>query len=151
MEKGESIEEAVKVAQKEGFAEADPKNDLEGWDAAAKISVLANALMGASITPLDVNRQGIMHVTIADAQKAVKAGKNLKLICRARKDGDRVLASVKLEEIERGHPFAPIRESGSILMIETDLLAPFIIAETDPTLYDTAYGVINDLMSLPNR
>ena len=150
MEKGESIEEAVKVAQKEGFAEADPKNDLEGWDAAAKIAVLANALMGASITPLDVDRQGITHVTVTDAQKAVNAGKNLKLICRARRHGESVQASVKLEEIERGHPFAPIRESGSILMIETDLLAPFIIAETDPTLYDTAYGVINDLMSLPS-
>jgi homoserine dehydrogenase len=150
MEKGESIEEAVKVAQQEGFAEADPRNDLEGWDAAAKISVLANALMGASITPLDVDRQGIMQVTVADAQRAVKAGKNLKLICSARKNGESVLARVRLEEIERGHPFAPIRESGSILMIETDLLAPFIIAETDPTLYDTAYGVINDLMSLPH-
>ncbi len=149
MEKGESIEEAVKVAQKEGFAEADPRNDLEGWDAAAKISVLANALMGASITPLDVDRQGIIHVTVADAQKAVHAGKNLKLICSARRNGEIVQASVKLEKIERGHPFAPIRESGSILMIETDLLAPFIIAETDPTLCDTAYGVINDLMSLP--
>lgn len=150
MEKGESIEEAVKVAQKEGFAEADPKNDLEGWDAAAKISVLANALMGASITPLDVDRQGIMHVTVADAQRAMNSGKHLKLICSARKDGEKVQARVRLEEIERGHPFAPIRESGSILMIETDLLAPFVIAETDPTLYDTAYGVINDLMSLPH-
>jgi homoserine dehydrogenase len=149
MEKGESIEEAVKVAQKEGFAEADPRNDLEGWDAAAKISVLANALMDASITPLDVDRQGITHVTVADAQNAVKSGKNLKLICSAWREGDRVQARVRLEEIERGHPFAPIRESGSILMIETDLLAPFVIAETDPTLYDTAYGVINDLMSLP--
>jgi homoserine dehydrogenase len=149
MEKGESIEEAVKIAQKEGFAEADPRNDLEGWDAAAKISVLANALMGASITPLEVDRDGIMNVTVADAQKAVQAGKNLKLICSARRKGESVLASVRLEEIERGHPFAPIRESGSVLMIETDLLAPFIIAETDPTLYDTAYGVINDLMSLP--
>jgi homoserine dehydrogenase len=149
MEKGESVEEAVKVAQKEGFAEADPRNDLEGWDAAAKISVLANALMSASITPLDVDRQGITHVTVADAQNAVKAGKNLKLICSAKRNGEGVKARVRLEEIERGHPFAPIRESGSILMIETDLLAPFVIAETDPTLYDTAYGVINDLMSLP--
>jgi homoserine dehydrogenase len=149
MEQGESIEEAVKVAQAEGFAEADPKNDLEGWDAAAKIAVLANALMGASITPLDVNRQGITHVTVADAQRAVKEGKNLKLICSAKRSGETVRAGVQLEAIERGHPFAPIRESGSILMIETDLLAPFVIMETDPTLYDTAYGVINDLMSLP--
>jgi homoserine dehydrogenase len=148
MEQGESPEEAVKTAQKEGFAEADPRHDLEGWDASAKIAVLANALMGASLTPYDVDRQGITHVSVADAQGAVNAGKHLKLICRAWREGDTVKAKVALEEIERGHPFAPIRDSGSILMIETDLLAPFVIAETDPTLSDTAFGVINDLMSL---
>jgi len=149
MEKGESIEEAVKVAQKEGFAEANPNNDLEGWDAAAKIAVLANALMGASLTPFDVDRQGITHVTVSEAQAAVKAGRSLKLICRAKREGGTVRASVKLEAIDRGHPFAPIHESGSIVMIETDLLAPFIIAETDPTLSDTAYGILNDLLTLP--
>jgi len=148
MEQGESLESAVKTAQKEGFAEADPRHDLEGWDAAAKITVLANALMGASLTPFDVDRQGITHVSVQDAQRAVQSGKNLKLICKAWREGETVRARVKLEEVERGHPFAPIRESGSILMIETDLLAPFVISETDPTLYDTAYGVINDLLSL---
>ena len=148
MEQGESLEEAVKTAQKEGFAEADPRHDLEGWDASAKITVLANALMGASLTPYEVDRQGITHVSVADAQEAVKAGRHLKLICKAWREGDTVKARVALEEIERGHPFAPIRESGSILMIETDLLAPFVITETDPTLSDTAFGVINDLMSL---
>jgi homoserine dehydrogenase len=148
MEQGESLEDAVKTAQAEGFAEADPLHDLEGWDASAKISVLANNLMGASLTPFDVDRQGITHVTVADAQAAVKEGKRLKLICKAWKDGESVKARVALEEVERGHPFAPIRESGSILMIETDLLAPFVITETDPTLSDTAFGVINDLISL---
>jgi homoserine dehydrogenase len=148
MEQGESLEDAVKTAQKEGFAEADPRHDLEGWDAAAKITVLANALMGASLTPFDVDRRGITHVSVQDAQRAVQAGKHLKLICRAWRDGSNVRTRVDLEEVEHGHPLAPIHESGSILMIETDLLAPFIITETDPTLYDTAYGVINDLLSL---
>ncbi len=148
MEQGESLEAAVTIAQKEGFAEADPRHDLEGWDASAKITVLANALMGASLTPYDVDRQGITHVSVADAQTAVKAGKHLKLICKAWREGEQVKTKVALEEIERGHPFAPIRESGSILMIETDLLAPFVITETEPTLSDTAFGVINDLMSL---
>jgi len=149
MELGESLDEAVKIAQREGFAEADPSHDLEGWDAAAKITVLANALMGASLTPYDVQRSGIMGVTVAETQQIRKQGKRLKLICKAWRENGTVLAKVGLESIEQGHPFAPLHESGSILMIETDLLAPFILAETDPTLYDTAYGVINDLMSLP--
>jgi len=148
MEQGESLEASVKVAQKEGFAEADPSHDLEGWDAAAKITVLANALMGASLTPFDVDRNGISLVTVEDAQKAIRSGKRLKLICKAWREDNTVKARVCLEEVEQGHPFAPIRESGSILMIETDLLAPFVITETDPTLRDTAYGVINDLLDL---
>ena len=148
MERGESLEAAVTIAQKEGFAEADPRHDIEGWDASAKIAVLANALMGASLSPYEVDRQGITHVSVDDAQAAVKAGKHLKLICRAWRESDTVKARVALEAIEQGHPFAPIRESGSILMIETDLLAPFVITETDPSLSDTAFGVINDLMSL---
>ncbi|MBM4161321.1 MAG: homoserine dehydrogenase [Ignavibacteria bacterium] len=148
MEQGESLESAVKTAQREGFAEADPRHDLEGWDAAAKITVLANALLGASMTPFDVDRQGITHVKVEDAQRAVKAGKHLKLICKAWSEGGTVRARVSLQEVEHGHPLAPIHESGSILMIESDLLAPFVITETDPTLCDTAYGVINDLLSV---
>ncbi|HAL57499.1 MAG TPA: homoserine dehydrogenase [Bacteroidetes bacterium] len=148
MEQGERLEDAVKTAQKEGFAEADPGHDLEGWDAAAKIAVLANTMMGATITPFDVDRQGITHLQVEDVQKVSKAGKHLKLICTAKREGAAVRARVALEEIPHGDPFAPVGESGSILSIETDLMAPIIITETDPTLSDTAYGVINDLLSL---
>ncbi len=148
LEHGGSIEEAVKIAQKEGFAEANPRYDLEGWDAAAKIAVLANALMDASVTPYDVDRQGILHITAKESQRAVREGKHLKPVCRAWREGSRVRTKVGIEEIPHGDPFAPAGETGSILSIETDLMAPIIITETDPPLYDTAYGVVNDLLCI---
>ena len=49
----------MKEAQRLGIAEADPRNDLEGWDAAVKGCALANALMGASVLPSRVRRRGI--------------------------------------------------------------------------------------------
>jgi len=63
LEQGESMASAVKTAQELGFAEADPALDIEGWDAAAKTAILANVFMGANITPLQVERQGISDLT----------------------------------------------------------------------------------------
>lgn len=148
LEKGEPFDEAVKIAQAEGFAEADPTNDIEGWDAAAKTAVLSNALMDANITPFDVNREGISGVTIEQAQSAVKKGNRLKLVCSAKYESNKLIASVKLQELSDSHPLAKIDLSGSILRIETDLMNPILIIEDNPDIYDTAYGVINDLLSI---
>ena len=56
MEEGLTASAAVKEAQRLGIAEADPRNDLDGWDAAVKGCALANALMGASVRPQQVRR-----------------------------------------------------------------------------------------------
>ena len=63
MEAGASFDEAVRGAQQIGIAEADPTTDVEGWDAAVKIVVLANVLMGADLRPADVDRKGITGLT----------------------------------------------------------------------------------------
>lgn len=148
MEEGQSLEGAVKEAQEIGVAEADPSHDLEGWDPAAKISVLANALMGATITPYDVDRTGITHLTVEDVRQASCSGKRLKLICRAWREAGMVKASVKVEEIPALHHYASVKGGGAVIRIETDLMGPILITQEDPTLYDTAYGVLSDLMTL---
>jgi homoserine dehydrogenase len=73
MERGVSLEDAVRTAQVEGFAEADPSHDLEGWDAAAKVTVLANTLLEAQQTPLDVEREGITGVTPARVPRVLRS------------------------------------------------------------------------------
>ena len=62
MEKGHKFNDSVIRAMKLGFAEADPSMDLEGWDAAVKTAVLSNVLLGADITPKDVERAGITQL-----------------------------------------------------------------------------------------
>jgi len=151
MERGVALESAVRTAQAEGFAEADPSHDLEGWDAAAKITVLANALLGASQTPFDVQREGITGVTPARVQEALRAGRRLKLVCRATREGNEVRTRCGLEEVAVDHPFATLSGNGSVLRIETDLMGPIVVAQEEPTLSDTAYGVLNDLLTLADE
>lgn len=151
MERGVALDAAVKTAQAEGFAEADPSHDLDGWDAAAKITVLANALMGASQTPFDVEREGITQVTPVRIAALSKAAKRLKLVCRAWRDGAWVRTRVGLEEVRLDHPFATMSGNGSVLRIETDLMGPIVIAQEEPTLSDTAYGVLNDLLAVAGQ
>lgn len=148
LEQGESMASAVKTAQELGFAEADPALDIEGWDAAAKTAILANVFMGANITPLQVERQGISDLTAGEAGRALKNGRCLKLICRAWEEKGAVRARVGVEEISLRHAFAAVSGKGAALRIETDMMAPFWIVQEDPGLNDTASGVLQDLLSV---
>jgi homoserine dehydrogenase len=151
MEQGVSGEEAVKIAQQQGFAESDPRNDLDGWDAAAKIAVLANILMDVSMTPFDVERESIFELDPAFVRKTAQENKHLKIVCSVVNNSDSVKASVKLQALSLDHPFSRVKGSGSIIRLETDLMGAILITQEAPTLNDTAYGVLNDLITIAGR
>jgi len=148
MEEGLSLPEAVELAQLQGFAEADPSLDLEGWDAAAKICVLANALMGAELDPSMVERRGIENVTDGELREAVARGQRLKLICRAARQDRNVSAKVDVETVPAGHPLWSVSGTGNALRISTDLMAPIVMVQDHPGVKDTVYGVLNDLITV---
>ncbi len=148
MERGGTIEDGIKQAQNAGIAEADPSMDVDGWDPAAKTAALANVLMDADVTPLDVEREGIRSVTPEAAQDAVRRGMRLKLICRGWTEGGKVRTRVKVEEVAANDIFALVSHFGSAIRIESDLMHPNIIVQECPDLIDTAYGVIGDLLAV---
>ena len=95
-----------------------------------------------------MERDGIRAVTPEMAQDAVKRGMRLKLLCRGWKDGNNVHASVRVEEVNRDDIFCLISHYGSAVRIESDLMHPNIIVQDCPDLLDTAYGVIEDLITI---
>ncbi len=151
MENGGTFAEGVRKAQEEGIAEADPTMDTDGWDPAAKTAAIVNVLMGGSITPLDVEREGIADITPEMAQDAVKRGKRLKLICRGELRDGTVKASVKVEEVERSDIFSMISHFGAAVRLESDLLNANTIVQEDPKLLDTAFGVIEDIITISQK
>jgi len=148
MERGLSLPEAVAKAQAMGIAEADPRADLEGWDAAVKLTALANVLMGAGITPERIQRQGIEGLTHAELASARSRGHRIKMVCEAAWTEGGVQGSVTMKELEPTHPFARLDGAGSMLRLHTDLLGRLVIAEEAPDLTTTAYGVLADLLEL---
>jgi homoserine dehydrogenase len=86
----------VKKAQDLGIAETDPSNDVDGWDAAVKVSALATVLMDIPVKPQDVQREGIRALTPEIVGAARIAGQPYKLICQAERNEDgQVTASVR--------------------------------------------------------
>jgi homoserine dehydrogenase len=151
MERGLSLPEAVKKAQAMGIAEADPSADLAGWDAAVKLTALANALMEADLTPERIDRHSIEHITMEELVSALSRGRRIKMVCEAERVDGTVRGSVTIHELPREHPFARMEGAGSVLRLHTDLLGKLVIAEDEPDLSTTAYGVIIDLMNLADR
>ena len=86
MSTGLSFDEALKDAQNRGYVEADESLDLDGLDAAAKLVILANWIMGMKVTMPDIKCEGIRKVTTVDIEKASKSNSAVKLIASCNKE-----------------------------------------------------------------
>jgi homoserine dehydrogenase len=87
MELGLTYETAMKDAKEKGYAEANPSLDVNGFDAAAKLVIMANWIMGMKVTMKDINRTGIINVSLFDVKNAGTQGNAIKLlaICDGRR------------------------------------------------------------------
>jgi homoserine dehydrogenase len=88
MEEGMDYENALADSKKKGYAEANPSLDIDGFDAAAKLVIMANWVMGMKVTMKDVKRTGISGVRSAEVKKATQHGSAIKLIATC--DGRRL-------------------------------------------------------------
>jgi Homoserine dehydrogenase len=129
-------------------AEADASLDVDGWDAAAKTAALANVLLGANITPRQVDRRGIGPDTGAAAKRARAEGRRLKLVARADRKGRRVTASVGPEELSADDLLAGLEGQQNALILRTDLLEEIAIVQRSGSLTQTAYALLSDLISI---
>jgi homoserine dehydrogenase len=145
MEEGETASAALRQAQRLGIAEADPRHDLDGWDAAVKGCVLANALMGAAVRPQQVRRGGMAHLTPLEARRALRAGTRLRLVVRGERKDGRVRMRVGPERIPLGDPLAGSGPDAA-LVLETDLMGEIGVLERGASLDQTAYALLSDLL-----
>jgi homoserine dehydrogenase len=111
MEAGASYRDALAEAQRRGFAEADPRNDVEGIDAAHKLAILATLAFGHPVASSALQRCGITAIVPADLALAADRGWRLKLIALARRTSEGIAAAVTPAYVARDHAFA--RPSGA--------------------------------------
>jgi homoserine dehydrogenase len=145
MEKGLTLEDAVKRAQEIGVAETDPSDDLDGWDAAVKVAALVIVLMNVPIKLDEIERIGIRAVSPNEVRAARNAGMRYKLICSAERNPTGIRASVRPEQLPMTDSLALLEGTTSALRFETDVFGLSII-EHKPGVVATAYGLLADFM-----
>jgi homoserine dehydrogenase len=148
MEQGLSFEESLKKAQQMGVAETDPTHDIDGRDAAVKVAALVTVLMKVPARLDEIEREGIGKLSGEAVRAARAAGSPYKLVCRAQRDGTRVKASVRPEQVPLSDPMASVAGTSSIIYFETDIFPGLVFTENDPGLEATAYGMLADFVKV---
>jgi homoserine dehydrogenase len=151
MEIGLSYEEALKRARKKGIAEEQPEADIKGWDAAAKIVIVANVLMGGNLKFKDVSIKGIDTVRENDIIKALQERKHWKLIATAKKTEDTIIASVAPEILSDQDPLSKITGSINAINFTTDILGNVMISGPGAGKMETGYALLSDLLYINKR
>ncbi|HEY4266920.1 MAG TPA: homoserine dehydrogenase [Galbitalea sp.] len=152
-----TLAEALAKATELGYAEADPTADIEGYDAAQKVSILASLAFHTNI-PLDaVHREGITNVTIEQVEAARKAGYVVKLlaICERLTDPttgvDGVSARVYPALIPVTHPLAAVHGANNAVFIEAEAAGSLMFYGAGAGGLQTASAVLGDLVSAARR
>lgn len=139
--------EALAEAQRMGIAERDPSNDLEGWDAALKATIIANVVMGLDITVGDVVREPITDAVAARAREAAGRGMRMRPLAAIGPFGTR-WAPV---EVGPEDPFYAVDGFSMAIELDTDVAGKLAIALHHPQVEQTAFGLLADLVEVQTR
>jgi homoserine dehydrogenase len=144
---GASYDDALREAQELGYAEADPTEDVNGKDAAAKMAILARLAFGARVRLADVPYEGIEHVTADDIAYARELGLSLKLIGSAERIDGGISVMVYPAFLYAGHPLAPISGSFNAVTIESQAITEITLSGPGAGGSQTASAVLGDVVS----
>lgn len=139
---GQRFEDALVDAQKMGIAEADPSYDVEGIDAACKLTILANSIMNRYITINDVETKGIGDVTPAQIIDAKNRGMAIKLICAI---GEKI--SVGPKEVPLNSPLC-VHGTLNVIKYSTELAGDFFLVGAGAGGKETATAVLRDIIDI---
>jgi homoserine dehydrogenase len=145
---GLSYDEALAHAQAAGHAETDPSLDVEGWDAANKLVILAHSVLDYPATLADVTVEGITHVTAEALRQAAAEGKRVKLVATAERDGDRYRLSVRPVWLDADHPLAQLGPKQMAIVYHTDISGVITAAIVEETPVPTASAMLRDVVDI---
>ncbi|MCX8150371.1 MAG: homoserine dehydrogenase [Candidatus Bathyarchaeota archaeon] len=141
-----SFQEALATAQKLGYAEREPSMDIDGFDTACKVVILANWIMNKKVTLKDVDRTGIRDVTLQMLDEASKRGNTIKLIGAI--DGDK--PTVKPTEIAKINPLC-VSGVLNAVTFSTEYAGEQTLIGRGAGGIETASAVLRDLLDIRHR
>ncbi len=147
-ETGESFAEALAEAERLGYTEMDPSADIEGYDAAAKLAILASIAFNARVVAGDVEREGISKVKASDIVAAHELGYEVKLVAVAEMDEGQVAARVHPSMVPQAHPLASVRDVFNAVFIESEEAGELMFYGRGAGGGPTGAAVVGDLVEI---
>jgi homoserine dehydrogenase len=148
MAHGASYAEALAEAQRSGYAEADPSDDVSGRDAAAKMAILARLAFGTPVHLDDVRYEGIEHLQADDLQYARELGLGLKLIGTAERREGGLSVRVHPAFLYAGHPLASVSGPYNAVTLESEAITEITMSGPGAGGRQTASAVLGDVVSV---
>jgi homoserine dehydrogenase len=148
MARGASYAEALAEAQRRGFAEADPSDDVSGRDAAAKMAILARLAFGTPVHLDEVRYEGIEHLRGDDLEYARELGLGLKLIGTAERRNGGLSVRVHPAFLYAGHPLASVSGPFNAVTVESEAITEITLSGPGAGGRQTASAVLGDVVSV---
>ena len=146
MSNGIDFSKALKMAQKEGFAEADPTLDINGKDTAHKVSVLCQTCFNINLDMKDIYTQGIEEVTSYDIEIAKNLGYEIKLLGISSIKKNKLDARVHPTLIPQNNPLSNVENEFNAVLINSKNLGPFMAYGYGAGMLPTASAVVSDII-----
>jgi homoserine dehydrogenase len=145
---GAEYADALRRAQELGYAEADPSDDVEGADAAAKMAILARLAFGTPVRLGDVAYDGITEIQPEDISYARELGLSLKLLGVAERRDGGISVRVFPCFLYSGHPLAPVEGPFNAVMVEAPAITEITMSGPGAGGVETASAVLGDVVSI---
>ena len=148
MERGDSYPDALAQAQQLGYAEADPSDDVNGVDAAAKMAILATVAFGSRVAIEEVETRGITEIEPAHVSAAADLGMVVRLVGIATLANEAVDVRVQPAFVQRSHPLAAVDGAFNAVMLQGDAIREITLEGPGAGGTETASAVVADLVSV---
>jgi len=148
MERGDTYAGALAEAQELGYAEADPSDDVNGADAAAKMAILATVAFGSRVAIDEVETRGITEIEPAHVAAAADLGMVVRLVGIATLANEAVDVRVQPAFVARSHPLAAVDGAFNAVMLQGDAIREITLEGPGAGGTETASAVVADLVSV---
>lgn len=148
MEYGKDYLSALKEAQEVGFAEADPRDDVEGYDTMRKLRILATLAFKEKVAEEDISLKGITGISIEDIEEVNKNGERYKLIASAFKENGKVIAKVEPTVVEKNSIIGGLVKGENAIVVEGDNCGELVFKGPGAGGRPTAFAILTDLLNI---
>ena len=144
---GADYAEVLKEAQKNGFAEADPTADVEGYDACRKIAILSSIISGKRVDFEDIYTEGISKITTEDMLYAKELGMSIKLLAECKRQDGKLFACVAPTLLHAEHPLYSVNGVFNAVFVEGNMLGDAMFYGSGAGKLPTASAVVADVIA----